>query len=1534
MFQEPRNIQVHICVCYLLPYNIKNMSEKDDQRPSTSTQEPTNARNATDWELCILCQRVTSDSLQSPIRWSKNTCSSDYAGYISLAEDLLRFNTLQHIPLDLDLRRLDEGIGIERTLSVRQAKWHKKCRLKFNKKAFGELSRKEIASQPSTSHVKTRSTNSHLESTDPLCFFCDEPAGSLDLRKASTKNIDANVRRCAIELEDSSLLTKLAAGDMIAIEAQYHLKCLSSLYKKAKSKLAMDESDDVDDARLHGIAFAELVAHLDEIKKKKSTSPVKLAELAKLYKDRLEQLGVQIDTRIHTTRLKNRLLAAIPDLKAFVKGKDVLLIFDTGIAEILNTTTSHDNNAMDLMRAAKVVREEMLKRNYEFDGSFQENCQYNAVSPSLLALINMIINGASLQNQSDSKNQSVLTISQLIVFNSVKNLRGNETLTRHSRNQETPLPLYLAMKIHVETRSRSLIDTMFNLGLCVSYHRLLESTTNIANGVCEQFKAEDIVCPPKLRHNLFTTAAVDNIDHNPSSTTAKESFHGTGISLIQHPSITNLGTKRGLAIINQSTAPASKRVMPLPSSYTLVPPTSLKSKVFTAPCVPGPLKPQEYSSTAIAKETEKAWLRKVKMAIETSIEDDWISWSAFFADISADVISPPVINALLPLFIENAHSAAMIRHSMDIVKKAVQYLNPGQIPIIAADQPLYALAKQIQWAWPDIYGEDHFVIMFGGLHIEMVILKLLGDWLEDSGWTNILIQADIASPGTANSFIKGSHVTKTRHAHQLTAASLYILLQEAYSVECDNSEVQLTYEEWCQERAKTCVYFDYWLKTLTLELLLLRYIRALREGNFQLYVESLTLIMPWIFALDHTHYSRWLSVHIRDMTTLAEKHPDILKEFQSGNFVAHKTNNKFSAIALDQCHEQNNAFVKGVGGAIGLTNNPAALRRWMIGGPEIARMVADFENQLKNTKNSQITYLHHEQTPKVQKDFVKDVNSLVKVFKDMGNPFLELSQDLLVIDTKDIVDVKVAETVKNIETIGAKQFEDFVSQRLEQCTIPVTNPIPKNNLPLFSRPPIKNKSKQKEQLAALKNDCSLFSRLYISCQVRDGDLDTFFSHENQAAPPSLSNGGKMRTGVKADLIKCLEVECFETNTAPTVDVTIFDGAAVVQMLNPGTSTTFEEYAEQIFLPYISSHLKVNSRLDIVWDIYRPDSLKAALREKRGRGTRKRVGPTHTMPKNWKSFLCVDENKSELFSFLSQKLVHLETKEKQIYATHEREVLSTDAITDTSYMAPCSHEEADTRMFLHLADAARSGLKRAIIRTVDTDVLILAVALYHKLDLSELWIAFGAGSSFRYIAVHDLVASMDPTLCQYLPVFHAFTGCDTVSSFTGKGKKTAWETWRSFPEVNSAFEEICTMPNELSEASILLIERFVVLMYDRVSEDLTVNEARKQLFTKKSRAIEHIPPTKSALLQHLKRASYQAFIWVQSLTKAPDLPEPCNWGWTKIMGEWQPIWTTLPEAAASCSELIKCSCKKGCTGRCKCSKAALKCTALCFCAGDC
>ena len=225
-------------------------------------------------------------------------------------------------------------------------------------------------------------------------------------------------------------------------------------------------------------------------------------------------------------------------------------------------------------------------------------------------------------------------------------------------------------------------------------------------------------------------------------------------------------------------------------------------------------------------------------------------------------------------------------------------------------------------------------------------------------------------------------------------------------------------------------------------------------------------------------------------------------------------------------------------------------------------------------------------------------------------------------------------------------------------------------------------------------------------------------------------------------------------------------------------------------------------------------MKGTTREKKGKGVRRRVVPTIVIPKNWKDFLHVDENKTELFKFLSQQVTSITPVEgKTIYATDGRDVLCSQADVDMTKLAPCSHEEADTRLLLHVADAVHKGCRKAYVRTVDTDVVVLAIAMFNQINPDELWMAFGTGSHFRYIPIHGLAASLDSRISTTLHVFHAFTGCDTVSSFGGRGKKTAWDTATSFQQVTEAFQDLLLMQGDISEPTMSILECFVVLLYD-------------------------------------------------------------------------------------------------------------------------
>jgi len=114
------------------------------------------------------------------------------------------------------------------------------------------------------------------------------------------------------------------------------------------------------------------------------------------------------------------------------------------------------------------------------------------------------------------------------------------------------------------------------------------------------------------------------------------------------------------------------------------------------------------------------------------------------------------------------------------------------------------------------------------------------------------------------------------------------------------------------------------------------------------------------------------------------------------------------------------------------------------------------------------------------------------------------------------------------------------------------------------------------------------------------------------------------------------------------------------------------------------------------------------RESRGTGARRPVLPNVKLPSYWKNFLRNDDNKDELFQFLANASVSQDTGNKVILLTIHKSVVSSNPVVNLDGLLPCSHEEADTRILLCVKDAMNYGYKDAIIRTVDTDVVVLAV----------------------------------------------------------------------------------------------------------------------------------------------------------------------------------------------------------------------------------
>ena len=207
-----------------------------------------------------------------------------------------------------------------------------------------------------------------------------------------------------------------------------------------------------------------------------------------------------------------------------------------------------------------------------------------------------------------------------------------------------------------------------------------------------------------------------------------------------------------------------------------------------------------------------------------------------------------------------------------------------------------------------------------------------------------------------------------------------------------------------------------------------------------------------------------------------------------------------------------------------------------------------------------------------------------------------------------------------------------------------------------------------------------------------------------------------------------------TKESPNASVVVLDYALCVQMLKPQFCKNSMEYIEKIFLPYIKQSIENVQKLDLVWDEYIPNNLKASTRQKRGTGARRRVLPS-MVPRNWQEFFRLDDTKKELFLFLSEQVMKMAIEGKQIIVT--------------------KGEEADTRTMVHIADAVQDGHQSVMIRSTDTDVVVLAVAAVATLeDLKELWVSYGTGKNHQILPANLFAKALGLTKSKCLPIFHA------------------------------------------------------------------------------------------------------------------------------------------------------------------------------------
>ena len=202
--------------------------------PPFDFQEPIEDKErerASIWGHSFICQAVTQDKLICPATYSWQVDKS--LGYRSIAEESKKLEEIGELPNSIRRRiYLLSHEELTESLFQNEAKCHKHCKNRYDEHHYGQATKKSKSiGNDEKDLIWTPKTRARYSAHNfvPQCFFCEKGGMDGNLTQAQTLSLDKRVRDAAIQLQDETLLEKLIAGDLIAIEVVYHKTCLATL---------------------------------------------------------------------------------------------------------------------------------------------------------------------------------------------------------------------------------------------------------------------------------------------------------------------------------------------------------------------------------------------------------------------------------------------------------------------------------------------------------------------------------------------------------------------------------------------------------------------------------------------------------------------------------------------------------------------------------------------------------------------------------------------------------------------------------------------------------------------------------------------------------------------------------------------------------------------------------------------------------------------------------------------------------------------------------------------------------------------------------------------------------------------------------------------------------------------------------------------------------------------------------------------------------------------------------------------------------
>ena len=923
----------------------------------------------------------------------------------------------------------------------------------------------------------------------------------------------------------------------------------------------------------------------------------------------------------------------------------------------------------------------------------------------------------------------------------------------------------------------------------------------------------------------------------------------------------------------------------------------------------------------------------------------------------------------------NMATAAEILNRSNKLKKTLEV----QEIVLVFDQALYAKVAEVFWKHRDQY--SGIVLRLGSFHMICNFIGILGKRFQDAGLKDLCIEAGIVAEGSVIAVMEGRHYNRSVRTHKYIYEGLLRLVWEGFLPwlkernptkvnhveqalellsdlyedisELPSFEETLQHDMFLSTLEQFEIYCEhlrnsngplssFWMSYIDLVGgILLGLIRASREGDWNLHMTSVRSMISWCFAYDRQNYARYLSVYYAEMSQLSTEHPDVLNHFLAGEFsVQIGASNPFGRIPMDQTIEETaNRDTKIAGGIRKYSLKPGAVSRFFL----TAEYRSSFLHQLREVLSIGKTDCGHVelQNSRIKKDELA-VNAVVETLHNWVNPFEAERDELVSLSSAAAVTDEITADLTKAEELGEAAYQTFKTERLE-ANPPIKqfhDTLPKLKLKTFS-----DMTKKQRKVSAngkqmiLKADRKLFGQMILIAQTRKTlSMKEVLTHPLGPVPWSLANeDGSIRKTNKSVLSREVHKDA-KTDSIPEPSATIIDGMALIQKMK-GDQKTFGDVANSILCSALRDGDK-SQRIDIVFDIYQEHSIKNQERSRRNSSTAiqyKNI-QSQQIVRQWRRYLASADNKTELVAFIAKEWQQLPSRvllgSKTLYVTHGEDCIriTAQSVEDVPELKS-TQEEADTRLLLHAKHAAGTGLSAITVVADDTDVFLLSVAFCKEIR-TPLYHRFGTSTRTYYVDVKRAADELGPDVAEAVIGLHAFTGCDSVSSFAGCGKIKALKLLKTNQDFQELFKKL-GQEWAMSSALQAGLESFVCAMYGSASGDTSVNEFRYKLFcTKKGEKESHqLPPCADCFHKHSQRANYQTAIWRRCLMNDPNTPSPEGHGWKFTTdGDAQVLaidWMDGASAPEAVLELLSCKCRKSCKApQCPCVVNRLVCSDMC------